>query len=240
MIKQKNQSPSYLTLNKLGVAIDVSIRYSIRAKRILIRVHGQGIELVLPRRKSLTLGKQFLLDKEAWVRQKLQLKHETRSETKGNIIPIYDKKYSLSYINSNHADVQVTNTEIQVYAVPNSHTQVLIRFLQNKLFVEITEIINLLNKQLKLFIQSITITSSKTKWGSCSSKAVLSFNWRLIFVPIEIVRYVIVHEMCHLVEMNHSKAFWILVSNLCPDWKEARLWLKKNSFRLHLYLTDMD
>lgn len=74
----------------------------------------------------------------------------------------------------------------------------------------------------------ITIRHQKTRWGSCSSKKTLSFNFLLMLVPPEVRDYVIVHELCHLKEMNHSKSFWKEVENIIPDYKKHYKWLKEN------------
>ena len=81
---------------------------------------------------------------------------------------------------------------------------------------------------------SITIRDQKTRWGSCSGRGTLSFNWRLILAPPEILDYVVVHELCHLTHMNHSKEFWKLVESVIPDYKIKRKWLKENGHTLHL------
>ena len=72
----------------------------------------------------------------------------------------------------------------------------------------------------------ITIRNQKTRWGSCSSKGNLNFNCLLMLTPPEIIDYVIVHELCHRKEMNHSKAFWAEVERILPDYKKLRKWLK--------------
>ncbi len=73
---------------------------------------------------------------------------------------------------------------------------------------------------------NITIRMQKTRWGSCSSKGNLNFNCLLMRTPDEIIDYVVVHELCHLKEMNHSKRFWSEVEKVLPDYKERRKWLK--------------
>lgn len=79
----------------------------------------------------------------------------------------------------------------------------------------------------------IRITSAVTRWGSCSSKKNLNFSYRLILTPKEMVDYVIVHELCHLRQMNHSKKFWKEVGTIMPDYKRREQRLKKNSYKFH-------
>lgn len=80
----------------------------------------------------------------------------------------------------------------------------------------------------------ISIRDQKTRWGSCSSKGTLSFNWRLMLAPPAILDYVVVHELCHLTYMNHSAAFWKKVEAVCPDYRTARKWLKDHGHELTL------
>lgn len=80
----------------------------------------------------------------------------------------------------------------------------------------------------------ITIRDQKTRWGSCSAKGNLNFNWRLMLAPPRVLDYVVVHELCHRREMNHSKAFWNTVETILPDYKELRKWLRDNGNSLIL------
>lgn len=80
----------------------------------------------------------------------------------------------------------------------------------------------------------ITIRDQKTRWGSCSARGTLSFNWRLMLAPPAILDYVVVHELCHLTHMNHSPAFWQAVEAVCPDYRESRRWLKEHGQELVL------
>ena len=79
---------------------------------------------------------------------------------------------------------------------------------------------------------SITIRDQKSRWGSCSSRGTLSFNYRLIFAPPVILDYVVVHELCHLTFMDHSKNFWNKVASVMPDYKNHRQWLKDHGQEL--------
>ncbi len=88
--------------------------------------------------------------------------------------------------------------------------------------LEIAEQQNLVSR-----ITRISIRSQKTRWGSCSHKGTISLNWRLIQTPPEVSDYILIHELMHLLEMNHSKRFWKKVQNACPDYKNHELWIRK-------------
>lgn len=81
---------------------------------------------------------------------------------------------------------------------------------------------------------NITIRDQKTRWGSCSARGNLNFNWRLMLAPPRVLDYVVVHELCHRKEMNHSPAFWNLVEAVLPDYAQLRKWLKDNGRTLIL------
>lgn len=83
-------------------------------------------------------------------------------------------------------------------------------------------------KLLNVSYGKITIRNQKTRWGSCSSKGNLNFNCLLMLMPNEVIDYVVVHELCHRIEMNHSQAFWNLVESILPDYKQQREWLKEH------------
>ncbi len=80
----------------------------------------------------------------------------------------------------------------------------------------------------------ISIRDQKTRWGSCSSSGTLSFNWRLILAPPQVLDYVVVHELSHMRQMNHSKAFWSTVESIMPDYKQWDQWLKDHGKELKL------
>lgn len=80
----------------------------------------------------------------------------------------------------------------------------------------------------------ITIRNQKTRWGSCSSTGTLSFNYRLMFAPPRVLDYVVVHELCHLTHMNHSRDFWNLVASVMPDYKQYKAWLKEHGQELNI------
>ena len=81
---------------------------------------------------------------------------------------------------------------------------------------------------------SVGIKAYKSRWGSCHHDGRIFFNWRLIMAPAWVGDYVVIHELCHLIQHNHSKAFWQEVQRISPDYKQAQIWLKNNGLRLEL------
>ncbi len=82
--------------------------------------------------------------------------------------------------------------------------------------------------------KSIKLTDAKKRWGSCGPSNSLNFSWRLIMAPMEVIDYVIVHELCHTVEKNHTKDYWVKVKTIIPDYMKRRDWLEKNQQMLDL------
>lgn len=87
-----------------------------------------------------------------------------------------------------------------------------------------------INKDGKFVFGRISIRNNKTRWGSCSKKGNLNFNYRIIFLSDQLAKYLIVHELCHLKQFNHSQRFWNLVAEYMPDYKKLTKELKKNIF----------
>ena len=243
--KLEDSLPNSLTLNNLGTDIIVAVRYSTRARRVAIRINAGGATLVVPINNKMVSGAgyKFLLSKETWIRQKLgQVRSAQYVQVDPHIIPLFGKIHMLQYtdVTIDEYDVQIKEGIIQIYSsLPElERHNALIRFLKELLFKKIIELLTSLQRKHNFSFSEVKIMNNKTRWGSCSSKGILSFNWRLIFAPTEILNYVVIHELCHTVEMNHSKSFWHLVERLYPDYSIARSWFKENAFRLHQYLKD--
>ena len=102
------------------------------------------------------------------------------------------------------------------------------QFLIKKARTVLPERANYYASILHVDYHKITIRKQHTRWGSCSSKGNLNFNYLLMLAPDDVLNYVVVHELCHRIEMNHSKDFWKLVASVRPDYQTSRTWLKKN------------
>lgn len=89
------------------------------------------------------------------------------------------------------------------------------------------------NQEYSFVFERVAVKDLRSRWGSCSSKKNLNFHYKLLFLPVELLDYVVVHELCHLVEMNHSYKFWQLVGKTIPDYKKRVLWLRRIEREMH-------
>lgn len=97
---------------------------------------------------------------------------------------------------------------------------------------KVKERIDLYQKYFSVEPKSIKVKEQKKRWASCTYKRGLLFNWRCSMAPIFVIDYIVVHEMCHMIHMNHSKEFWNLVEYIIPNYKERKKWLKENGFKM--------
>ena len=126
---------------------------------------------------------------------------------------------------------EIKEQEAEKKALPKFSKQE-IKELANKALAYIPERVKYYAPIVGVNYTRITIRNQKTRWGSCSSKGGLNFNCLLMLTPPEVIDYVVVHELCHRKEMNHSKAFWAEVEKVLPDYKSAKRWLKENGGEL--------
>jgi predicted metal-dependent hydrolase len=116
---------------------------------------------------------------------------------------------------------QVPRLGLERLAVSESEARIGVRELVSALAEEEAE-------RLRVAYRRIRIGDQRTLWGSCSPNGTLSFNWRLVLAPLEVLDYVVVHELCHLRVPNHSASFWMLVEQQRPRSREPRAWLRKH------------
>lgn len=106
------------------------------------------------------------------------------------------------------------------------------KFYREKSKIIFNKRVGLYSKKINLYPNKINIRCQKTRWGSCSSNRNLSFNYKLLMAPIDVIDYIVVHELCHLAYMNHSKEYWSLVGSIIPQYLERRNWLKNSGYLL--------
>lgn len=183
---------------------------------------------------------KFIEEKQGWIKEKLAIVNKTNNKfediIKYKAFLLYGNKYGLLLADTKKIE---TNDKFQIL-VPNKtepekilkqlkawYKKVAKKILQDRLkFIE---------EHIRLKSNSMRINDSKGRWGSCNSRGIISFNWRVILLPPQIIDYVIVHELCHLVEMNHSKKFWGLVGRFLPNFEASKKLIKEYGILLSLY-----
>lgn len=115
---------------------------------------------------------------------------------------------------------------------PKKLTQVEIKILKEKALTIVRARVDFFNKFYKFNFKNISIKNQKTRWGSCSSKGNLNFNCRIALLAAPLADYIVVHELCHLGQMNHSKKFWDLVAQTVPDHKQHHVTLRRGGLQL--------
>ena len=123
---------------------------------------------------------------------------------------------------------QRNTAEAREYAEAKPLSSEEIKKLKKEARIRLTELTEYWAGRMGISYGRISIRGQKTRWGSCSSKGNLNYNYLLVLCPDEVAEYVVIHELCHRIHMNHSKRFWEKIEEFCPNYRQARKWLKQN------------
>lgn len=218
-----------------GCAIALCIRRHARARRISLRLSAsrETVIMTLPKRASVEAGIKFLRSREQWVLQNIGL-HPTIPFADGTVIPILGQDYTICHANARGV-TQLAGNQLLVYGKTEFVSRRVRDFLKEYIRKIIAERAREMAMRMGRKAPSVSIRDTRSRWGSCSAKGNLAFSWRLVFAPPEILDYLIVHEVAHLVEMSHNARFWDLVARFCLHYQSSRIWLRKEGHKLHLY-----
>ena len=215
--------------------IKYDVRESERASRSRIDVDLEGVTVVIPKGSDLDPAK-FLQDKKDWVLEKQKQMEDywaripEREFEEGETFPYLGESHELKISSENCFDVVEGQILIpEKKAEKLSIKEAIDELYRKKAREKVKEIIDQYSEKIDTDYDKLFIRNQKTKWASCSSKNNLNFNWRLMMAPEKVLEYVVVHELLHLKEPNHSKSFWTQLGEIMPDYRERREWLKENS-----------
>lgn len=218
--------------------------FSHKRKTISIQVYNECIKVMAPNWTPKITIQRFLLKNEKWIKQKVLFKKQEKIHRKNycsnEIFKILDKDYILKIVKENNTFSKIIDPQsLIIVGSKNKNDQSLIKKEVEKLYKSKAK--EILISKTENFSQilgvnpiGIKIKDYKSRWGSCSSKKIISYNWKIIIAPNEIVNYLVVHELCHLIHFNHSKSFWDEVKKVLPEYKNYRKWLRLNSYKLYL------
>ena len=183
---------------------------------------------------------KFVFEKQDWIRSKLSFINQTKDKFADviayNKFLIYGNQYSLSFCDDKKIK---TSNNFEILVPRKIENDKLLKSLKawfKKAAKNVlADRLNFIATKINLFPKEIKIGDSKGRWGSCNSNAVIVLNFRVLMLPPMIIDYVLIHELCHLKEMNHSKSFWSLVGSIMPNFEKAKKAIKEYGFLLNLY-----
>ncbi|OZM56916.1 zinc protease [Lottiidibacillus patelloidae] len=227
-----------------GKTLQYEIKYKQRQSiRMTIDHHGY-VEVHAPKGTSNDKIIQLLEGNWDVIQQKIA---ETKARMSGPQEKTYEDGESFLFLGKSY--------RIKI-SVDEKIEQDLVQFNEDQLFIIVKKIDDdrikqalkrfyykqckkIVEKRIKYFQshfkvkpRSVSISDSKTTWGTCDAKLQLTFNWRLAMAPQHVIDYVVVHEMCHMLHLNHDRSFWRLVGKIMPDYKEQEKWLANSNWKM--------
>jgi predicted metal-dependent hydrolase len=204
------------------------IRRSDRASRVRVSVDARGdVEVVLPRRSPASAAPAAVAELRPWIERRLREASAVRAAlaARGATVPYLGTSLALR---PEPARTRVHRSG-DVLLVPGDAEQApaaIERWYRRAAATEIAPRLDAAAQALGTTYTKLSIRGQRTRWGSCSARGAMSFNWRLLLAPEPVLDYVVWHEACHLRVMDHSQNFWELVRRHCPDYEEHRRWLR--------------
>ncbi|WP_129600660.1 M48 family metallopeptidase [Anaerophilus nitritogenes] len=178
-----------------------------------------------------------ILEKINQIRTKDEIIKEQKHKNEGSLLYLGNNYSMQVIIDENVEKERVILEEDTFIIIVKSNEKLIIDIVLEKYYKRkckeiIGKRVGYYQKYFKTKVKDVKIVVSQSKWGSCDSDRNLEFNWRLIRAPLEVIDYIVVHELCHLEHMNHDRSFWRLVGKIIPDYKERSEWLKYNGMRI--------
>jgi len=215
-------------------AIEYSIRRSDRARRVRVTVHPEGeVEVVLPRRARDREAAAAVIELRPWIERRLAEADALRAQVaaRGDTVPFLGETLDLV------AEPGRTRAHRRgdVLLVPAADPEpALERWYRRMARAEVVGRLDEAVAALGASYASVRIANQRTRWGSCSSTGAMSFNWRLLLAPEDVLDYVIWHEACHLRHLDHSPRFWALLERHRPGYRGPKAWLRRHGATLVL------
>lgn len=233
--KVKKIHEAHHTIDIDGRAVPLLVRRHPRAKRIILRVNtrGEGVVVTVPAHADPSDAFNMAHRQSDWINEHLTKQEERTPFADGVFAPYLGQEYLVCHRPNERGTVWIEADEIHVAGGKEHLTRRLTDWMKKQARTRITELAHDKAERLDKDITRITIRDTRTRWGSCSFKGCLSFSWRLVMTPEDVLDYVVAHEVSHLSHMDHSKNFWRTVDTLTPDADSARDWLSENGSALH-------
>jgi len=220
----------------------VRIRRHRQARRYTLRIHAASREVILtmPPRGSVREAKEFAQKHGGWIAARLRRLPEAAPFMDGTVLPLRGVQHCIVHRPGMRGtvwpDIGESGEALLCVAgeIPHINRRVS-DYLRREALRDLETASRRAAEQLGVAIRRISVRDQSSRWGSCSTTGLLSYSWRLILAPPFVLDYLAVHEVAHLIEMNHSPRFWRLVNGVCPDSSRAKQWLDIHGTDLHRY-----
>ena len=227
-------------------AIPYAVQRSARARYARIEVDAAGVRVIVPQRMPLREVAPFVAGKQRWIERTLRRYRQAEAEAPrvelvdGGSVPYLGEELSLRvrvepgrvrpHVARRGGDLRVAVGEPGEAAV----REALERWYRRQARAEVAPRLDAAAARAGTSYTRLSIRGQRTRWASCSSQGAMSFNWRLLLAPPEILDYVVEHEVAHLEVLGHSRRFWALVGRRCPDYRRHERWLRRYGSTLRL------
>lgn len=221
-----------------GIPVEKIVRS--RRKTIALEVTPQGTLIVrAPHRVPQAYIDRMILEKSTWITKKMAEMRARPQATvhkygEGEVFWFLGRQYPLHFTDGSGGSIVRTDRLVVPRALLPDIRNAIHRWYVEEAKKEIHARCMYFSMMTGYSPSSLRITGARTRWGSCTYKGGLNFSWRLVQAPLSIVDYVIVHELVHLRQHDHSKQFWAKVEALMPDYRERREWLRENERLLRI------
>lgn len=223
-----------------SISTRLRLRVSKRARRMTLRLdpESRAVDLILPPRMNINTAMDFANQNRAWIREKLSGLPKPVPFQDGAIIPFIGRDHYLEIVSDDTrrgTDITVKNRIITVDTSLENPSMRIERYMRDRIRDELDALARDKAAMIRRRVGDVRVRDTKSRWGSCAEDGNLSFCWRLVFAPREVIDYVVAHEVAHLVHFDHSTAFWRLCDRLSIDMDYGRDWLKEHGQTLMSY-----
>ncbi|MBD1843782.1 M48 family metallopeptidase [Cyanobacteria bacterium FACHB-63] len=228
------------------------VRESIKAKHVSLKMTVQGgLEVIIPRGFDQSRIPEILHTKQSWIERTIERLEEQRQQLSIDasatlpeqlLLRAIDQTWTIEYQPTGFSRATLTEKgKSRLILRGNTHNEELCRsllqqWLTHKAYQRLVPWLWSVSQELNLPFHKASIRGQKTLWASCSQQCNISLNFKLLFLPPELVRYVFVHELCHTVHLNHSTQFWRLVQEKDPNYKAIDKELRQSSHYVPAWL----
>ena len=229
-LRQRTAPPKTTEIELDGALVSIAVKVSARSRSFRLSLPASGPLLTLPEGARWADAEAFLHRHRHWLAARLPRAAQAQSLTTGATIPLRGVPHRVEATGHIRGRVELVDTaEGPLIRVPGD-AQHQPRRLYDWLKAEALADLNRQSlhhaQRLGVSVKQVRLRSQSSRWGSCSSTGTINYNWRLILAPPHVLDYVAAHEVAHIVEMNHSPAFWATVKRTLPEMERGKAWLK--------------